>query len=278
MTLSESFDDLDPIESQFFTYGSDQCSESAVPLQDRLGIDAANQGKEALDSWQENLLPMPCIAAEDSLAVLRAELEKAHTFLQQQQQTVDALEGQLTNRDLQIHRLQSELVEVQQNCEQQSTKIVESDGICRGLKTQLRRQQQRVLQYRNLLNEHLSKTDSPLSAQEPIWFSSDGASKHKTFSTGSNGAASAASKSSSVSAWSAPPSVGLTGPLACYRELATIRMNSAQGEANLYRDGAAGSHRLAMSTVSAEPTSTAQNRETNQDRVELPSFSSAKFL
>ncbi len=246
MSLSESFDSQ-PIDSQFFVYSGEQSPESAFPLRESLG--GEEKVIDKLDSWHQNLLPMPCIAAEDSLAVLRAELEKAHSLLQQQQQSIDALKEQLTNRELQIQHLQCEFVEVQQRCDRQSTELAESDGICCGLKTQLRRQQQRVLQYRNLLNEHLSQTVSPFSAQEPV-FSVERESAHE--------ASSSASKSNSVSAWSAPHSIGLTGPLACYRELATIRMTS---------------------TLQNSQGLPSQNRETSRGtRIELPTFSATKSL
>jgi hypothetical protein len=248
MSLSESFDSQ-PIESQFFVSSSEQSLESAFPLRDLggevKGIDKLN--------WHQHLLPMPCIAAEDSLAVLRAELEKAHALLQQQHKAIDGLKEQLTNRELQIQHLQCELVDVQQRCDRQSTKLVEADGICSGLKTQLRRQQQRVLQYRNLLNEHLSQAVSPFSAQEPVFSGERLGERESTREVSSS-----ASRSSSVSAWSAPHSIGLTGPLACYRELATIRMTS---------------------TLQNSQSLSSQTHQASQEtRIELPTFSTTHSL
>jgi exonuclease VII large subunit len=260
MTQSESFD------PQSMAPSYKQLADIEFIEADSLSIESLERKKaEHTDAnrcmhWQEHLLPVSCIAAEDSLAVLRKELETAHQLLQSQQGIIDSLAQQLTNRDLQLQHSQNELVCVQQTCDRQSTRLTESEGICRDLKTQLRRQQQRVLQYRSLLSEQMSgPVLTPFSGSGSIGYESTPASVE------------AAAKSNPVSAWSAPRSIGLTGPLACYRKLATIRMapsTNESGTPSLSADDVKG-YTAAYSTYLSE----AERLDSRSDmRIELPKF------
>jgi hypothetical protein len=258
MTSSESFDPL-AVGPEFPDCDSKRFSEAELLLRKRgASADLSQPPSVTHSSWQEQLLPTSCIAAEDSLTVLRAELERAHQLLQQQQRTVDAVKEQLTNRELQLQHSQTELIETQQTCERQSAKLAETDGICRDLKTQLRRQQQRVLQYRNLLSEQVSSADL-------VPFSNGGSMIAMGQDTAS------ATKSGPVSAWSAPP-IGLTGPLACYRELATIRMAPAQNDSipsNFYGENV----KELPPALCASSTSKSKSPGNAQGiRIELPTF------
>jgi hypothetical protein len=222
MNQSESFD------PQSIAHNCEPLADLEFIEAEPLSIESLERKKaEQTDAnpclhWQEYLLPISCITAEDNLAVLQKELETAHQLLQSQQGMVDSLTEQLTNRDLQLQHAQSELACVQQTCDRQSAKLTESEGICRDLKTQLRRQQQRVLQYRSLLSEQISgPVLTPFSGSVSVGYE-----------PASIESVAAAAKSNPVSAWSAPRSIGLTGPLACYRELATIRMAPSQTESD----------------------------------------------
>jgi hypothetical protein len=260
MTQSESFD------PQLNAHSYEQLADIEFIEVGSLSIESlerkkaeqtdANQGMQ----WQERLLPVSCIAAEDSLVVLRKELETAHQLLQSQQGTVDSLAQQLTNRDLQLQNAQNELACAQQTCDRQSTMLTESEGICRDLKTQLRRQQQRVLQYRSLLSEQMSgPVLTPFSSSGSIGYEPTSASVE------------AAAKSNPVSAWSAPRSIGLTGPLACYRELATIRMAPSateSGSSSPLADNVSG-YTAAYSSYLSESEHLGDGQ---QVRIELPKF------
>jgi hypothetical protein len=223
--------------------------------------------------WQEHLLPISCITQEDNLTVLRVELETAHQLLQHQQNVIDSLTEQLTNRELHLQHTQDKLAMVQQVCEGHTANMIEVEAVCRDLKTQLRRQQQRVLQYRSLLSEQMSTP-----ATLPSRFA-------KTASKGTFGcqpvapkdkAPPLALKPSPVSAWSAPESIGLTGPLARYRKLATIRMASPRRRLDLV------SERLSWTdseltvkacTVSSHPLESAEAATPSGiHQVDLPSF------
>jgi exonuclease VII large subunit len=262
MTQSESFDPLSINPSY------EQLANIEFIEVESLSIESLERKKaEQTDAnlcmnWQEHLLPVSCIAAEDSLAVLRKELETAHQLLQSQQGIVDSLTQQLTNRDLQLQHAQNELTCVQQTCDRQSTRLTESEGICRDLKTQLRRQQQRVLQYRSLLSEQMSGPMlTPFSGSVAVAYEPAPASVE----------AIAAAKSNPVSAWSAPQSIGLTGPLACYRELATIRMApslSESGASSLLANETKG-HGAVYTAYVSEPKRLSSEPEV---RIELPKF------
>jgi hypothetical protein len=264
MTRSESFD------PQSNAHRYEQFADIEFIEVDSLSIESLERKKaEQTDAnqymqWQEELLPVSCIAAEDSLVVLRKELETAHRLLQSRQGIADSLAQQLTNRDLQLQHAQNELACAQQTCDRQSAMLTESEGICRDLKTQLRRQQQRVLQYRSLLSEQVS---GPVLTP----FSGGGSMGYEPASASVEAAA---AKSNPVSAWSAPRSIGLTGPLACYRELATIRMapsTTESGSSSLFADDTNGYTAAYSTYVSrSEPLDGRQ-----QVRIELPKFTRA---
>lgn len=265
MALSESFNTPDPEENgtQFIHQKAEQFSEAEFLLRKPVTSQSAHLPPvTSPNHWQDHLLPISCIAAEDNLSVLRAELEKAHHLLLQQQHSVNALNEQLTNRELQLQRTQTELATAQGLCERQSAKLTETDCICRDLKTQLRRQQQRVLQYRNLLGEQVSNVSL-------IPFSNG-----SMMAMSSAPAPAATAKSSPVSAWSAPHSIGLTGPLACYRELATIRMApSSDTEPTLGRED------TEPQPKSAYPSSASKSdfKQPQEIRIELPNFTRSAY-
>jgi exonuclease VII large subunit len=264
MTQSESFDpqSINPSYEQLADVEFIEVESLSIESLERKKAEQVNASL-CMD-WQEHLLPVSCIAAEDSLAVLRKELETAHQLLQSQQGVVDSLTQQLTNRDLQLQHAQNELACVQQTCDRQSTRLTESEGICRDLKTQLRRQQQRVLQYRSLLSEQMS---GPMLTP----FSGSVAVAAYEPAPANVEAVAAAAKSNPVSAWSAPHSIGLTGPLACYRELATIRMAPSlaeSGASGLLADQTKG-HTAAYTPYVSEAKRLNSEPEV---RIELPKF------
>ncbi len=269
MTQSESFDPQS-IAHSYEQLANIEFIEVESPEVESLSMESLERKKaEQADAnrcthWQEHLLPASCIAAEDSLVVLRQELETAHQLLQSQQGMVDALTQQLTNRDLQLQHTQNELTCVRQTCDRQSTMLTESEGICRDLKTQLRRQQQRVLQYRSLLSEHMSgPVLTPFSSSVSLGYEPAASVE-----------AVAAAKSNPVSAWSAPRSIGLTGPLACYRELATIRMapSTSESGSSLLADDVKG-YTAAYSAYLSEAEPLDGGQQQQQMRIELPKFS-----
>lgn len=208
MTFAESFEpesvNLDP--SSLPNWIGESIAYGSVPVPD----------------WQSQLLPIACVAQEDNVSVLQQQLETAHHLLTTQQETIQALHEQLNHRQLQYQQTQQRLATVQQTCDRQVTEVTEVRSVCRDLKAQLRRQQQRVIQYRTLLDDHLatpasvSAETTPQNYLQPLGFSS--------FVIQQPALQPAARKAPPVSAWSAPDSVDLTGPLACYRQLATIRM------------------------------------------------------
>jgi hypothetical protein len=225
MSLSESFDpdallESLPLQQPWFS------GDSLPPVAPHDAFDRSEVSPPYLH-WQEHLLPLSCVSQEDNLTVLRLELETAHQLLQYQQAAIDSLSEQLTNRDLALQHTQDELSTVQQTAHHQTAQITEMGAICRDLKMQLRRQQQRVLQYRDLLKTAEITSNSSTSvgshlSESVVSFGYD------SISIETQACQKAVSKSPPVSAWSAPESIDLTGPLACYRELATIRMTTSR--------------------------------------------------
>jgi hypothetical protein len=220
MPLSESFDpdalrDCLPLQRPWLS------GESLPPVSPASDPEM-NEVSPPYLHWQEHLLPLSCVSQEDNLTVLRLELETAHQLLQYQQTAIDTLSEQLTNRDLAFQHSQEELSTVQQTTHHQASQITEMGAICRDLKMQLRRQQQRVLQYRDLFKT-AQVVNEPTPAISPNLSESVVSFGYDSISTEAHSRKSV-SKSPPVSAWSAPESIDLTGPLACYRELATIRM------------------------------------------------------
>jgi hypothetical protein len=266
MSLSESFDpDALPFQQPWFS------GDSLPPMSAHYAADLSEVSPPYLH-WQEHLLPLSCVSQEDNLTVLRLELETAHQLLQYQQAAIDSLSEQLTNRDLALQHTQDELATVQQTTYHQTAQIAEMGAICRDLKMQLRRQQQRVLQYRDLLKTAEVASDSPTSiAHHP---------SESVVSFGYNSisiethSCKAVSKSPPVSAWSAPESIDLTGPLACYRELATIRMTTAR----IRLETKLSSRPAQQSSIPVSPPALSRQSEGQNSapgstiKVELPSF------
>jgi hypothetical protein len=248
-----------PLETQSSTH----CSQSStIP---------------ALVHWQEQLLPLSCIAEEDNLTVLRIELETAHQLLQHQQSLIDSLAENQTNQDLQLKHTQVELAATRETCDRQSERLVEVESICRDLKTQLRRQQQRVLQYRNSLNE---RTANPISFQPTAQsFTETMVSVgYKAIAVESHSVVAQhqpqkASKPPAVAAWSAPESIDLTGPLACYRKLATIRMTTSMIRMESFSRGSmkAAIH-ANIDPANANQTEVMSPKTQSSSQIELPSF------
>jgi hypothetical protein len=231
--------------------------------------------------WQEQLLPLSCVAEEDNLTVLRMELETAHRLLQHQQRLIDSLAETQTNQDLQLQHTQTELTATRETCDRQSESLVEIESICRDLKTQLRRQQQRVLQYRNLLNE---RTANPISFQPTAQsFTETMVSVgYQAIAVESHSAVARqhpkASKPPAVAAWSAPESIDLTGPLACYRKLATIRMTPAMIRMESFSRGSmkAAIHSNIYPANSGQSEVMSPETQPNS-RSELPSFTQSSL-
>ncbi|HEY9824066.1 MAG TPA: hypothetical protein V6D19_01355, partial [Stenomitos sp.] len=224
MTFSESFDaSSEPsqyeliAETEFF----------ASPAFDSPSLSASGS------NWQEQLLPLSCVSQEDNLEVLRAELKAAHQLLQQQHNQLTHVTEQLKTKDLQLNQAQDELRVFRQANDGQTARMSEVESICKDLKMQLRRQQQRVLQYRSLLSE-VSERKLDERNFNGVFLATAQQSQTKalppcnklTEASEANLQA-AAAKAPPVSAWSAPDSIGLTGPLACYRKLANIRMTAS---------------------------------------------------
>jgi hypothetical protein len=268
MSLSESFEpdalsqNLKP-EQPWFS------GESAPAILTDLHSEATEINPPYLH-WQEHLLPLSCITQEDNVTVLRLELETAHQLLQYQQAAMDTLSEQLTNRDLALQHTQDELSAVQQACHAQTSQLTEFGAICRDLKMQLRRQQQRVLQYRDLLKTAqltgaTTASGTPNSSDPILSFG------YPSISIEAHPPAKV-QKLPPVSAWSAPDSIDLTGPLACYRELATIRMTTARIRLET-KPLAVAQKALALPFASTDPHQPEpQAVEPATPRVELPHF------
>ncbi|WP_404788217.1 hypothetical protein [Altericista sp. CCNU0014] len=271
MSLSESFDPeslgeyLTPPKSWF-------TGEFAQPLPPDDNSEVAESSLPYLH-WQEHLLPLSCISQEDNLTVLRLELETAHQLLQYQQTAIDALSEQLTNRDLALQHKQDELCNAQQVSRGQTAQISELGAICRDLKMQLRRQQQRVLQYKDLLKTQSVVDAAPVASANPKFSESVVSFGYDSISIETR-SCSKTPKPLPVSAWSAPESIDLTGPLACYRELATIRMTTSRIRlesstwSSVHTQPAPALPSVAAGTVGSE----GQRSAGTAMRVELPSF------
>jgi hypothetical protein len=275
MDRSESF------ESPLIPQSYQHRAESKFPLETQSSANRS-QSSEIFPSvhWQEQLLPLSCVAEEDNLTVLRLELETAHRLLQSQQGLIDSLTENQTNQDLQLQHTQ--VTATRETCDRQSERLIEVESICRDLKTQLRRQQQRVLQYRNLLNE---RTAHPISFQPTaqvftetmvsVGYKPIAVESH---SVGAQHQCSKTAKPPAVAAWSAPESIDLTGPLACYRKLATIRMTTAMIRMESFSRGSmkATNHSNIHPANSSQPEAVSLGTQSSS-RIELPSFTQSSL-
>ncbi len=271
MSLSESFDPESL--SEYLTPPKPWFSGESAPFVPQDDDAEVTESSIPYLHWQEHLLPLSCVSQEDSLTVLRLELETAHQLLQYQQTAIDALSEQLTNRDLALQHKRDELSKVQQISHQQASQTSELGAICRDLKMQLRRQQQRVLQYRDLLKTESVMDTAPTPTASPRFSESAVSFGYDSISIEACARSAAVPKPVPVSAWSAPESIDLTGPLACYRELATIRMTTARIRLESARSSTLAQSAPVLPSIAADPAYPAHGSEgSSVVRVELPSF------
>ncbi len=277
MDQSKSF------ESPLIPQNYQHRAEIKFPLETQSSANCS-KSSEILPSvhWQEQLLPLSCVAEEDNLTVLRRELETAHRLLQHQQRLMDSLTENQTNQDLQLQHTQIEAAATRETCDRQSERLIEVESICRDLKTQLRRQQQRVLQYRNLLNE---RTANPISFQSTAQSFTETmvSTGYKAITVESHSVVAQQQRSKTykppaVAAWSAPESIDLTGPLACYRKLATIRMTTSMIRMESFSRGnmKAAIHSN-LHPANSSQAKTVSPRTQPSSRIELPSFTQSSL-
>ncbi len=225
-------------------------------------IDPSSAPSETLDTqqvgaWQEQLLPVATLMSEEDVTVLRQQLEATHQLLQYRQNLVDSLTEQLISGQTHLAQVERDLEEAQQQCARQSDKVEDVQSVCQDLRSQLRRQQQRIGEYKQILKQsgRLPRPAGQLASQEGFvaldYDSLNGAPVDDE-----------APKTAPVAPWSAD-ATDLAGPLAIYRKLAEMTMATTAARAQ-----------QAMMQKRAEPQTleAADYHLTTGHRIELPSF------
>lgn len=216
MTPSESFSSQNP--SQDYVYRAN------IEFPDLLSPDSGINPYSSVPSFKvegSSLMPLSELAEEGSLATLRRELQKAHQLLAQQRSEIRDLVEQADRREILLHQAQQERETLQQSCDRQSEQMVEMQSICRDLKMQLKRQQQRVLQYRTLPDQ---SQQGGLFSESLQSFQDAPCESRPTVSVNWN---KAASKIQVDEEWILQKTQQLMGPAVAHRKLLTLGLSTA---------------------------------------------------
>lgn len=174
---------------------------------------------ELSNRWQDQLLPVDTVLREEDVAVLRQELETAHNLLQYQQRLIDSLTEQLVGHESHQAQLEKELENAERGSQREAEKLKEFQSICQDLRSQLRRQQARIYEYKTVLKNN-SNTFAPNAKVTPRQMVSFG------YATVAVDAPMIAS-SSAVSPWSATDPASFSNAFAiCCRKLAALGLEN----------------------------------------------------
>ncbi|MGF1604132.1 MAG: hypothetical protein ACFCU8_19360 [Thermosynechococcaceae cyanobacterium] len=167
--------------------------------------------------WQEQLLPVAKVLQEEDVTVLRQQLEAAHQLLQYRQALVDSLTEQLVSDQTHLAQVEQDLEEAKLQGTRQASQVDDVRAVCKDLRSQLRRQQHRIDEYKQLLKQsgQIERSDGPLAPQ-PGFVPLD------------HGSLAGATGLSKVSPWSTQEAAdAMAGPLALYRKLTEMTMATA---------------------------------------------------
>lgn len=170
--------------------------------------------------WQDKLLPVHTMLGEADVAVLRQELETAHDLLQYQQCLIDSLTEQLVGHESHQVQLKQDLENAERDSRREAEKLQEFQSICQDLRSQLRRQQARIYEYKTVLKNN-SNTFAPNAKVTPRQMVSFG---YATVAVDDSLMVS----SSAVSPWSATDSVSSVSDAfaICCRKLAALGLQN----------------------------------------------------
>ncbi|PZD73557.1 hypothetical protein C1752_01888 [Acaryochloris thomasi RCC1774] len=244
MSLPEPFDRS--------TFKQSQSHHSVDPL----SAPSETLETQPIGDWQEQLLPVATLMSEEDVTVLRQQLEAAHQLLYYRQNLVDSLTEQLVSGQTHLAQVERDLEEAQHNCARQADKVEDVQSVCQDLRSQLRRQQQRIGEYKQVLKQsgQLPRPAGQLATQGFVALDYDSLSGAPVDEN--------EAKAAPVAPWSAEVA-DLAGPLAIYRKLAEMTMATAAARSQ-----------QKMIQKRAEPQT--YNAEDYQlaagHRIELPSF------
>ncbi|NJK41953.1 MAG: hypothetical protein HC934_12675 [Acaryochloridaceae cyanobacterium SU_2_1] len=171
--------------------------------------------------WQDQLLPVETVLVEEDVAVLRQEVEIAHQLLQYQQTLIDSLTEQLVSYEAHQAQIEKDLEGAEARYNQQADKIDEVNSICLDLRSQIRRQQDRIDEYKLALKQN---TNPGLSGNGPSPANKVFSQKFLSlgYETIPMKHGPVESGASPVSPWSATDPVNVNHALAICRKLAAL--------------------------------------------------------
>ncbi|WP_299486940.1 hypothetical protein [Acaryochloris sp. IP29b_bin.137] len=216
--------------------------------------------------WQDQLLPVDTVLMEEDVTVLRQELETAHNLLQYQQRLIDSLTEQLVGSEAHQAQLEKELENAERGSDREAEKLKEFQSICQDLRSQLRRQQARICEYKTVLKNN-SNTFAPNAKVAPRQMVSFG------YATVAVDAPMMAS-SSAVSPWSATDPVSFSNAFAiCCRKLAALGLENTSA-AQQHDRAALPASQPSIETETKQPLTVdvGPNAYRSSPPPELPSF------
>ena len=163
--------------------------------------------------WQDQLLPVNTVLAEEDVTVLRQEVETAHQLLRYQQRLIDSLTEQLVSHEVHQSQMEQDFADAQRHSHKEAEQLKEFQSICKDLRSQIRKQQARICEFKTVLKQNSNTLLPDKVSRRFVSFGYASVSVDDHF----------ASPSSSVSPWSASDPVNLTNAFAiCCRKLATL--------------------------------------------------------
>jgi exonuclease VII large subunit len=212
--------------------------------------------------WQDQLLPVDTVLAEEDVTVLRQELETAHHLLQYQQRLIDSLTEQLVSYETHQAQLHHDLTKAERDSQREAEKLKEFQAICQDLRSQLRRQQARICEYKTVFKGNSNHTLVSPAAHK--------VSSHRLVSFGYTSLAvenRPSAPSSPVSPWSATDPANLSNAFAiCCRQLATLGLaRSPEAQDNPSKP-------LPSVASKASGNMIHQRAKSSSTHLELPSF------
>lgn len=106
------------------------------------------------------------LAAEEHIHRLMHELDCAHQATQRQQILIETLTGQLESSQERVAQLERECALTQQRYNEQTHSLLQSENVCRDLRSRLHRQQRYTLQFKAALEKCLD-ISSPCQGSNP---------------------------------------------------------------------------------------------------------------
>ena len=239
--------------------------------------DALSSSLDAERKAAIDLMPIEDALEHDDIALLKAQLESAHTLLRYQQNVVHSLTEQMQLKDRQLLQTENKLDTLQQHCQSHTVELAEMRSICSDLRSQLKRQTRRSQPVQQSLVSSSSQSlgfeiDHPVTSRTAVSFGYESASSIEP-------EAPSLIKASPVKAWSAPQETLIQQEVTFCKKLTTFVVSKSARvttiETKSYADPAPQQSAPPQPHTPRPHRSTPVKRSSSSHSVELPRFAAS---